>query len=217
MIEVILMERVERLGQLGQVVKVRPGYARNFLLPQRKAMRATKSNMEVFEKQRAQLEEHNAKMRGDAETMAKELAGVTVMLVRQASESGQLFGSVTARDVAEAATAAGHKIERSLIVIPTPIKAIGLFPVKAKLHPEVTVTITVNIARTEEEGRLQKERGAAATAKAQAAAAAAELPPIDTSMFDAPPVAAAEETADADAKPAKKRASKKKAEEAEEA
>ncbi|MEQ1652915.1 MAG: 50S ribosomal protein L9, partial [Hyphomicrobium sp.] len=167
MIEVILMERVERLGQLGQVVKVRPGYARNVLLPQKKALRATKSNMEVFEKQRAQFEAHNAKLRDDAEQHAKELEGVTVMLIRQASESGQLFGSVTARDVAEASVEAGHKIERRLIEITTPIKTIGLFPVKAKLHPEVSVTITVNVARTEEEGRLQKERGVAATAKEQ--------------------------------------------------
>ena len=208
MIEVILMERVERLGQLGQVVKVRPGYARNFLLPQRKAMRATKANMEVFEKERAKLEAHNAQMRTDAEHLAKELEGMTVMLIRQASESGQLFGSVTARDVADAATEAGHKIERRFIEIPTPIKAIGLFPVKAKLHPEVSVTLTVNVARTEEEGRLQKERGAAAAAKAQAAAAPAETLAVDAAMFEAPPAANPEpEAASADAKPAKMRAS----------
>ncbi len=209
MIEVILMERVERLGQLGQVVKVRPGYARNFLLPQKKALRATKANMEVFEKQRAQFEAQNAKMRGDAEQHAKELSGVTVMLIRQASESGQLFGSVTARDVAEAAVEGGHKIERRLIEITAPIKTIGLFPVKAKLHPEVSVTITVNVARTEEEGRLQKERGVAATA-AKAKAAAAELPPVDAAMFDTPPPAAEATEAEGEAKPTKKRAGKKK-------
>ncbi|MGB4100809.1 MAG: 50S ribosomal protein L9 [Alphaproteobacteria bacterium] len=213
--EVILMERVERLGQLGQVVKVRPGYARNFLLPQKKALRATKANMEVFEKQRAQFEAHNAKLRADAEDQAKKLQGVTVMLIRQASESGQLFGSVTARDVAEAATDAGHKIERRLIEITTPIKTIGLFPVKAKLHPEVSVSITVNVARTEEEGRLQQERGVAA-ANAKAKSAAAELPAVDAGMFDAPPAAEAAE-GEAEAKPVKKRASKKKAAASEEA
>ncbi len=171
MIEVILMERIERLGQLGQVVKVRPGYARNYLLPQKKALRATKINIAYFEKQRAAIEAQNAQHREDAVARAKTLEGLTVMLVRQASESGQLYGSVTARDVAEAATEAKHAIERRLVEITTPIKSIGLFPVKIKLHPEVAVTITVNVARTEEEGKMQLQRSNAAAAKAKAATA----------------------------------------------
>lgn len=209
MIEVILMERIERLGQFGQVVKVRPGYARNYLLPQRKALRATKSNMEVFEKQREQLEARNAHLRSDAEAGAQELEGVTVMIIRQAGESGQLYGSVTARDVAESATSAGHKIERRAVEIAVPIKTTGLFPVKVKLHPEISVTITVNVARTEEEGRMKQQKEAALAAKAAEAAAVsteavfAAPPPAD----DAQPDGASAETAD---KPAKKRTSRKK-------
>jgi large subunit ribosomal protein L9 len=171
MIEVILMERIERLGQLGQVVKVRPGYARNFLLPQQKAMRATKTNIEFFEKQRAVFEAQNIQQRDEAVAASKKLEGISVMLVRQASDSGQLYGSVTARDVAEAATAAGHKIERRTVEITAPIKAIGQFPIKIKLHPEVTVSISVNVARTEEEGKMQLQRSTAAAEKKQAAAA----------------------------------------------
>lgn len=210
MIEVILMERIERLGQFGQVVKVRPGYARNYLLPQRKAMRATKANMEIFEKERAHMEAHNAKLRADAESSAKGLEGLNLMLIRQASESGQLYGSVTARDIAESAEATGQKIERRAVEIAVPIKTIGLFPVKIKLHPEVSVTITVNIARSEEEGHIKQQQEAAREAKEARAAAEMAVPAQSDS-----PVAAApgEETPspEAEAKPTKKRASKKKA------
>jgi large subunit ribosomal protein L9 len=177
MIEVILMERIERLGTLGQVVKVRPGYARNYLLPQKKAMRATKTNIAFFEKQRAVLEAQNAKLRAESEAEAKKLEGLHVMLIRQASDSGQLYGSVTARDVADAATEAGHKIERRCVEIVNPIKTIGLSELKIKLHPEVTVKITVNVARTEDEGRLQEQRGAAVTVKAEPAPEAASAEP----------------------------------------
>lgn len=167
MIEVILMERIERLGTLGQVVKVRPGYARNYLLPQKKAMRATKANIAVFEKQRAVLEAQNAKLRAEAEADAKKLEGLHVMIIRQASDSGQLYGSVTARDVAEAANEAGHKIERRCVEIVNPIKTIGLSELKIKLHPEVSVKIVINVARTEDEGKLQEQRGAAVNVKAE--------------------------------------------------
>jgi large subunit ribosomal protein L9 len=161
MIEVILLERIERLGTLGQTVKVRPGYARNFLLPKKKALRATKANMELFEKQRAEHEARNEAERALAEKFAGKLDGVKVVVIRQASEMGQLFGSVTSRDVAEAAEAAGHKINRLQVHIDTPIKSLGLFPVKVKLHPEVSVKLTVNVARSVEEAVVQAQKGAA--------------------------------------------------------
>ena len=166
MIEVILLERIERLGQMGQVVKVRPGFARNFLLPQNKALRATKANVDLFEKQRAQLEAKNAAERGNAEAMGDKIEGLKLVVIRQASEAGQLYGSVAARDVSEAAKEAGHEIHRSLVQIDTPIKALGLYPIKVKLHPDVTVKVTINVARSPEEAVVQAEKGAAATKKA---------------------------------------------------
>ncbi len=215
MIEVILMERIERLGQLGQVVKVRPGYARNYLLPEKKALRATKTNMEFFEKQRVQIEAQNAKLREDSEAQAKNLSGISVLIIRQASEAGQLYGSVTGRDVAEAAAEAGHKIERRTVEIPSPIKTIGLFQVKVRLHPEVSVPVTVNIARTEEEGKMQAQKSAAVKAKAEAAEA--ESAAAVFAEAPAPAAEAAPAAEDIEAKPAKKRASKKKADTGEDA
>jgi large subunit ribosomal protein L9 len=161
MIEVILLERIERLGSLGQTVKVRPGFARNFLLPQKKALRATKANLELFEKQRAELEARNAAERVTAETLAKKIDGLKLVVIRQASEMGQLFGSVTARDVVESAAEVGQKLERSQVHIDTPIKILGLFPVKIKLHPEVMTKVTVNVARSPEEAVVQAQKGAA--------------------------------------------------------
>lgn len=161
MIEVILLERIERLGQMGQVVKVRPGFARNFLLPQNKALRATKSNLELFEKQKAQLEAKNAAERSKAESLASKMEGLKLVVIRQASETGQLYGSVASRDIAEVAKEGKHAIERQQIQIDTPIKTLGLFPVKLKLHPEVSVKITVNVARSPEEAVVQAEKGAA--------------------------------------------------------
>jgi large subunit ribosomal protein L9 len=161
MIEVILLERIERLGNLGQTVKVRPGYARNFLLPQNKALRATKANAELFEKQRAELEARSAAERAIAEKLAAKMDGLKLVVIRQASEMGQLFGSVSARDVAESAEKAGHAISRMQIQIDPPIKALGLFPIKVKLHPEVTIKVTVNVARSPEEATVQAEKGAA--------------------------------------------------------
>lgn len=175
MIEVILLERIERLGTMGQTVKVRPGFARNFLLPNKKALRATKANLELFEKQRAELESRNAAQRAEAEAFAKKIEGLKLVIIRQASEMGQLFGSVSARDVVEVAVELGHKIERSQVQIDTPIKTLGLFPVKIKLHPEVTTKVTVNVARSPEEAVVQEQKGAAvvkaATEKAQVEAA----------------------------------------------
>src|SRR5215475_13710076 len=149
MVELILLERVDKLGQMGQVVKVRPGYARNYLLPQKKAMRATKENLAYFETQRAQLEANNLKRKGEAEQVGTKLDGLTVVLVRQAGESGQLYGSVAARDIAEAVTAAGFTVERQQIVLDRPIKALGIHAVRVALHPEVSVTVRANVAQSE--------------------------------------------------------------------
>jgi large subunit ribosomal protein L9 len=170
MIEVILLERIERLGTMGQTVKVRPGYARNYLLPQKKALRATKANLELFEKQRAELEAKNATKRVDAEKLATTMNDMKVIIIRQASEMGMLYGSVSARDVADALKEAGKPADRSMIQIDTPIKTLGLFPVKVKLHPEVSIKITVNVARSPEEAIIQAEKGIAILKAAEKAA-----------------------------------------------
>ena len=145
MLDVILLERVENLGQMGQVVKVRPGFARNFLLPQKKAMRATKENLAYFEKQRAQLEAQNLTRKSEAEQVAEKLNGLKVVLIRQAGESGQLYGSVSARDLSDAVTSAGFTITRGQIILEKPIKTLGLFPLKVVLHPEVSVLSLIHI------------------------------------------------------------------------
>jgi large subunit ribosomal protein L9 len=156
MIELILLERVEKLGQMGQLVKVRPGYARNYLLPQKKAMRATKDNLAYFETRRVQLEADNLARKADAEEVAKKLEGLIVVLIRQAGESGQLYGSVSARDIADAVTEAGFTIGRQQIVLDHPIKTLGLHPVRVMLHPEVAVTVTANVAQSAEAAEMQK-------------------------------------------------------------
>lgn len=215
MIEVILLERIERLGQMGQVVKVRPGFARNFLLPQSKALRATKANLEQFEKQRAQLEAKNATERATAETLGAKLEGTKLVVIRQASESGHLYGSVTARDVADAAKDAGQPIEKAQVQIDAPIKTLGLFSVKVKLHPEVAIKITVNVARSQEEAKIQAEKGAAvikAAAEAEAvnAAFAGEQPAAeDKPAKKVKKAAAAEDTETEEAPKAKKPRAKK--------
>jgi large subunit ribosomal protein L9 len=155
MVDVVLLERVEHLGQMGQVVKVKPGYARNFLLPQRKALRATKANMVQFENQRVQLEATNLRLKGEAEQVAQKMAGLTVIVIRQAGESGQLYGSVTARDVAEVVQQASFTVERRQVSLETPIKTLGLHAVKVSLHPEVSVTITANVAQSADEAKAQ--------------------------------------------------------------
>ena len=155
MIELILLERVEKLGQMGQLVKVKPGFARNYLLPQKKAMRATKENLAYFETQRAQLEANNLERRAEAAEIGAKLEGLSVVLVRQAGESGQLYGSVSARDIADAVTAAGFTIERPQVVLERPIKNLGMHALRVVLHPEVSVTVTANVAQSAEEADMQ--------------------------------------------------------------
>lgn len=156
--EVILLERIEKLGQMGDVVKVKPGFARNFLLPQKKALRANKDNLAFFEKQRAQLEAVNLKRREEAQAVAEKMEGLKVLMVRQAGEGGQLYGSVSGRDVAEAIKAAGFTVARNQVPLDSPIKTLGSYPVRVSLHPEVQVTVAVTVARSQEEA----ERAAAA-------------------------------------------------------
>lgn len=155
--DVILLERIEKLGAIGDVVAVKNGYARNFLLPRGKALRANDANRKVFEANRERIEAQNAERRTAAESASKDVDGVTIQLIRQASNTGQLYGSVSARDLAEALEAAGHKIAKNQIVLDRPIKAIGLREVKVSLHPEVSVTIKVNVARSPEEAELQAQ------------------------------------------------------------
>src|SRR5215469_11275186 len=168
MMEVILLERVEKLGQMGQVVKVRPGFARNYLLPQKKALRATKENLAIFEKQRSQLEAANLARRGDAEQVAQKLNGISVLAIRQAGESGQLYGSVTARDIAQAVTEAGFTIGKGQVTLDKAIKTLGLYPMRVRLHPEVAVQVTVNVAQSVEEAEMQA-KGIDVTKRAQEA------------------------------------------------
>lgn len=174
MIEVILMQRIEKLGQMGEVVKVKPGYARNYLLPQGKAIRATKENLERFERERAQLEAQNLRRREEAERVAERVAGLSVVLIRSAGESGSLYGSVSARDIAEACKAAGLTIDRQQVQLDHPIKALGLWNIRVQLHPEVVITVTVNVARSPEEAARQARGEAAPTEAAEEAAASLE-------------------------------------------
>ncbi|MBV9841460.1 MAG: 50S ribosomal protein L9 [Sphingomonadaceae bacterium] len=155
--DVILLERVEKLGAIGDVVSVKDGFARNYLLPRKKALRANDANKKVFEANRAQIEADNAKRRADAEKDSKTVDGKTIILIRQASNTGQLYGSVSARDLVEALESDGAKATKSQIVLGKPIKALGLHEVKIALHPEVSVTVTVNVARSPEEAELQAQ------------------------------------------------------------
>ncbi|MGB1924561.1 MAG: 50S ribosomal protein L9, partial [Candidatus Puniceispirillaceae bacterium] len=161
--QIILLERIEKLGQMGDLVNVKPGYARNYLLPQGKALRANKANMERFESERAQREADNLTQRSEAETEAKKMDGLAVNMVRAASEMGQLFGSVTSRDIAEAVTEAGFTIDRSQVVMDRAIKALGLTETRIRLHPEVSVSVIVNIARSLAEAETQLKTGIAVT------------------------------------------------------
>ena len=154
-VELILLQRIEKLGQMGDVVRVKPGYARNFLLPQKKALRANKGNLAQFEQQRAQLEAQNLRRRAEAERLLERMEGLTVVIIRQAGESGSLYGSVSARDIADGVTAAGLTANRSQIVLDQPIKTLGLTKVRLVLHPEVSLAVTVNVARSPEEAEKQ--------------------------------------------------------------
>jgi large subunit ribosomal protein L9 len=180
MIELILLERVEKLGQMGQIVKVRPGFARNYLLPQKKALRATKDNLAYFETQRVQLEASNLARKSDAAAVAEKIERLHVVLIRQAGESGQLYGSVSVRDIADAVSEAGFTVDRRQIVLERPIKTLGLHPLRVMLHPEVGVTVTANVAQSAEAAEMQKaginplvEREDEAEAEADEAEAAA--------------------------------------------
>jgi large subunit ribosomal protein L9 len=167
-IELVLLQRVEKLGQMGDVVKVRPGYARNFLLPQKKALRATKDNLTYFESRRLELEAQNLKRREEAERVAERVAGLSVVIIRQAGDSGSLYGSVSARDIAVACGESGLSIDRSQVVLEHPIKTLGLKPVRVALHPEVVITVTVNVARSPEEAEKQiRDEAIGADARAE--------------------------------------------------
>lgn len=183
MMDVILLQRIEKLGQMGDVVRVKPGYARNYLLPQKKALRATKANREQFEAGRAQLEAQNLKRREEAERVAERVSGLSVVMLRSAGEGGQLYGSVSARDIADATTGAGLSVNRQQIVLDRPIKALGLHAVRVVLHPEVIISVTINIARTVEEAERQArgETVTAADEDEETPAAEAEA------LFDTPP------------------------------
>ncbi len=190
--DVILLERVESLGQMGDVVKVKPGYARNFLLPQKKALRATKENREYFDKQRAQLEATNLQRKKDAEAVGEKLNGQSVVIIRQAGEFGQLYGSVSTRDISDAITAAGFTIDRRQVLLDAPIKTLGLHKTRVVLHPEVQVSVTANVALSEDEAAAQAAgKSRTVDAAAAEAAAAAEL-----EAAAAAPAAPAEEGAE---------------------
>ena len=201
--EIILLERVEKLGQMGDVVSVKPGYARNYLLPQGKALRANKGNREKFETEKAQREADNLARRSDAETEAAKMDGLAVSMVRAASEMGQLFGSVTSRDISDAVTEAGFTIARTQVVMDKSIKTLGLHDTRIRLHPEVTVTVKVNVARSLDEAETQLRTGVAVTGLADdddddygTEAAGEEAPAIEASAPDADAEA---ETAETDA------------------
>ena len=159
--EVVLLERIEKLGQMGDVVNVKPGYARNFLLPQKKALRATKTNLEHFEGQRQQLEADNLKRRDEAQSVADRMDGLRVIVIRSAGESGQLYGSVNARDIVEAVTEAGFTVTREQVIADRPTKALGFHEFRIRLHPEVETTVIANVARSEEEAEIQAKLGRA--------------------------------------------------------
>jgi large subunit ribosomal protein L9 len=204
--DVILLERIEKLGAIGDVVKVKNGYARNFLLPNGKALRANESNRKVFESNREKIEADNAERRSVAEKDSKGIEGVTIQLIRQASNTGQLYGSVSARDLAEGLEAQGHKVAKNQIVLDRPIKAIGVHEVKVALHPEVAVTVKVNVARSPEEADLQAQGidVLAQMFEREAAPAPEELAPeaVSEEAADEAPAEAAEIEAEAPAETA---------------
>ena len=156
--QIILLERIEKLGAIGDVVTVKDGYARNFLLPNKKALRSNAANLKVFEGNRAKIEADNAARRGDAETLAETVNGAKVVLIRQASNAGQLYGSVSVRDITEALNEGGHTaVAKSMVVLERPIKTLGIFDVRINLHPEVAVTVQANVARSPDEAVLQEQ------------------------------------------------------------
>ena len=171
--DVVLLERVEKLGQMGDVVDVKDGFARNFLLPKGKALRATKGNLQRFENERAQLEARNLEAKKEAEAVAAKLDGETFIAIRQASDAGSLYGSVNSRDIAELATEGGFTIARNQVVLDVPVKELGLHDVRVILHPEVDATITINVARSQDEAELQAQGKSIAELRAEEEAAEA--------------------------------------------
>jgi large subunit ribosomal protein L9 len=155
--EIILLERIEKLGSIGDIVTVKDGYARNFLLPQKKALRANEANKKLFEANRERLEKENAERRAAAEARAEQIAGAEVVLIRAASNAGQLYGSVNVRDIAAGLAEQGHQVDKRMVILGAPIKTIGIYDVTIALHPEVRVTIKANVARSEDEAKLQRE------------------------------------------------------------
>ena len=205
--DVILLERVAKLGQMGEVVSVKEGYARNYLLPQKKALRANDANMATFENQKAQLEARNLETKTEAESLGEKLDGQQFIVIRSASDAGSLYGSVTTRDAAEAATAEGFSVDRKQVILTAPIKDLGLHDVVVKLHPEVEVTIQLNVARSTEEAELQASgksiQELAAEEEAQAEFEIAELfDDIGAAQLDELEGDAAPEGEAADAAPA---------------
>jgi large subunit ribosomal protein L9 len=203
--QIILLERVEKLGYMGDVVTVKPGYARNFLLPRGKALRANKANMAKYEADKAELVARNDAAKGEALALAKNLEGVAVSIVRAASEMGQLFGSVNARDIATALEEAGHNVDRRQIVMDKAIKTLGLIDMRVNLHAEVSVTVTLNIARSLEEAETQLKSGKAVIASdfddedaAPAVEAFAEEAPAEEAAAEEAPAEEAEESASAE-------------------
>ncbi len=177
-VELILLQRVEKLGQMGDIVKVKPGFARNYLLPQKKALRATAANRATFDGQKAQLEAQNLRRKEEAERLAERVAGMSVTIIRQAGESGSLYGSVSNRDIAEGCAAGGLTVDRSQVILNHPIKTLGLAQVRVILHPEVSLAVTVNVARSPEEAERQT-RG-----EAVGRAAEDDVPPEADTVFD---------------------------------
>ncbi len=165
--QVVLLERVEKLGQMGDVVHVKDGFARNWLLPQQKALRATKSNLQRFERERAQLETRNLERKKEAEAVAAKLEGQLFTVIRQAAESGSLYGSVTARDIADTAGETGFSVARSQVVLDQPVKELGLHDIRILLHPEVWATVTINVARNTDEAELQAQGKSVAEVRAE--------------------------------------------------
>jgi large subunit ribosomal protein L9 len=175
-VELILLQRVDKLGQMGDLVRVKPGYARNYLLPQKMALRANRANREQFETQRAQLEALNLRRREEAERLAERIGDLTVVIIRQASDAGSLYGSVSARDIADGCGEAGLTVNRSQVVLEHPIKSLGLATVRLVLHPEVSIPVTVNVARSPEEAEKQaRGERIGAEAENEDAVAAEEL------------------------------------------
>jgi len=186
--DVILLERIPRLGQMGDVVKVKDGFARNFLLPRGKALRANEANRARFEREKAQLEARNLELKKEAQAVAERLSGKSFVAVRQAGETGQLYGSVSTRDIADLVGAGGFTIERTQVLLDQPVKAIGVTDVTIRLHPEVEVTVKLNIARSAEEAERQA-RGEDLTQRAERSEIEAEIAAAAEALFENPDIA----------------------------